>query len=285
MKRLLLVLAVLAVLPAAAQSRGTRKASPQAKPAYTPDPRLWTLEVGPHLGGWSSETKPTLRLKIVDPKDPEPPKDEPASPYTWDGYEGDEGEYVEKTPEQWEAERRAQAEATARNKWRARTILVWFNGEALRVEASVGTTATLELQAQNGENRLEVYQPDSGRRVVRTWWVSTSRTRFRVVRVQTEGGWTGNLEVLEPNGDLVTAGRRSTSGGQISWSGEYTHPAPPPGTYTLRWTGGWRGDNPARIQVDALLDAGTDSERRWRFEALVLPGAGAVTLGTVDVEP
>jgi hypothetical protein len=284
----MLSLLLLAALPLTAQ-----KAPGKAKPAppkatYTPDPKLWKLEVGPELGGWSSEAKPTLRLKIVDPKDPAPPKDEPSRPGFDDwGYDG-EGEYEEqpeKTAEQWAAERRAREEEAARNAWRAREVKVWFNGEPMTVSVSVGTTTTLELQAQNGENRLEVLQPDSGRRVVRTWWVSTSRTRLRIVRVQSPEGWSGNLEILEPNGDLVTPGRRSTSGGQVTWHGEYTHAAPPPGTYTLRWVGGWRGGTPSRITVDALLDAGTDAERRWRFERLILPGAAPVTLGTVDVEP
>ena len=68
------------------------------------------------------------------------------------------------------------------------------------------------------------------------------------------------------------------------WSNEYLHPTPPPGTYTLRWTGGYRGGRPFRVVVEAVLDGGTDTERRWRFERLMLPGAGPATLGTVDVE-
>ena len=56
------------------------------------------------------------------------------------------------------------------------------------------------------------------------------------------------------------------------------------GAWNLRWSGGWRGSPPHAVVVEAVLDGGTDRERRWRFEQLVLPGAGTVTLGTLDVE-
>jgi hypothetical protein len=150
----------------------------------------------------------------------------------------------------------------------------------------VGSTAYYSLASQNGENRLEIWEPDSGKRLVRSWWTSASRTRLRINQVRSsDDEWgTGNLEILEPNGDLATHGRRTTSGGTLTWSNEYLHPTPAPGTYTLRWTGGYRGGKPFRVIVEGLLDGGTDTERRWRFERLLLPGAGPATLGTIDVE-
>jgi hypothetical protein len=38
------------------------------------------------------------------------------------------------------------------------------------------------------------------------------------------------------------------------------------------------------MQVDIILDGGTDRERRWRFESLVMPGSGSVVLGSFDVD-
>ena len=68
-----------------------------------------------------------------------------------------------------------------------------------------------------------------------------------------------------------------------------SHPAP--GTYTIRWDAGaasrWWSDEdaaPRIVQVDVVLEGGTDRERRWRFETLVLPGTGPVTIGSFDVE-
>ncbi|MBK9796308.1 MAG: hypothetical protein IPP58_07395 [Holophagaceae bacterium] len=163
---------------------------------------------------------------------------------------------------------------------------MWFNGATLTWSLRVGHSLNTELKAQNGENRLEILEPDSGLRVVRSWWVSTARTRLRVVSIQANDEYTGgSLQVLEPDGAVAEGGRRTASGGMLRWSGEYTHDTPPPGTYTLKWMGGWRGGKPARIRVEAVLDGGTDQERRWTWERLILPGAGPVTLGTFDVEP
>ena len=93
-----------------------------------------------------------------------------------------------------------------------------------------------------------------------------------------------SLVLLEPGGELAVQGRRTAGGGLMDWDSGYTHASPQPGTYTLRWSGGWRGSPPHAVVVEAVLDGGTDRERRWRFEQLVLPGAGTVTLGTLDVE-
>ena len=278
MNRLLLASGLLAA--------GLLSAAPPVRPGYQPDPKLWRLEVGPGLGGWAGSRQVTLRVKVVDPRDPEPPKEDGRRRDF--GYEdGDAGDGDEaRTPDDWrELQRKREAEA-ARQAWRNRVLRVWFNGSAMTWTIRVGHTQDMDLQAHNGENRLELLEPDSGQRVVRTWWVSTARTRLRIQTLQSEGEWaSGSLQVTEPDGAFAEGGRRTPSGGQLRWSGEYTHETPPPGTYALRWSGGWRGGRPARVRVEVLLDGGTDQERRWTFERLILPGAGPVDLGSFDVEP
>ncbi|WP_285569879.1 hypothetical protein [Geothrix limicola] len=264
-------------------------AKPAAAPSYVPDLKLWHMDVSPDLGGWFSDRTVNLRIKLVDPKDPNPPKDEARR---WNDY-GDEGEGEEseggedtRTAAQLRQARLAREAEVARQAWRQRTLKVWLNGSALTWSTRVGYTTSEEITAQNGENRLEILEPESGLRVVRSWWVSTARTRLRVLTIQSGGEYvSGNLQVLEPDGAVAEGGRRTPSGGMLRWSGEYTHDTPPAGTYTLKWTGGWRGGKPARVRVEALLDGGTDQERRWSWERLILPGAGPVTLGTFDVEP
>lgn len=277
-------------LPLAASLVQAQKPAAAKHPvaAYAPDLKLWRLEVSPALGGWSGERAVALKVKLVDPKDPSPPKDDPQPRFFDEGDDGDFEPPAEDTrsADQLRRERLAREAEAARNAWRSRTLLVWLNGAPMRWQASVGTTLHQELAAQNGENRLEILEPDSGAKVVRTWWVSTARTRLRVVSLHPDGEWaSGSLQVQEPDGALAEGGRRTPSGGTLRWSGEYTHDAPPPGTYTLKWTGGWRGSRPARVRVEAILDGGTDQERRWTWERLILPGAGPATLGTFDVEP
>jgi hypothetical protein len=291
MRRLLTFTLVLAASFLGAQKARAPKAP--APSSYVPELKNWRLELAPDLGGWSSDRTVHLRIKLVDPKDPNPPKDEAASRYADDGDE--EGGYEPetdtangdtRTAAQLRLARLEREAEAARQAWRQRTLKVWFNGSTLTWSARVGTTLNTELTAQNGENRLEILEPDSGLRVVRSWWVSTARTRLRVVSIQANDEYTGgSLQVLEPDGAIAQGGRRTPSGGMLRWSGEYTHDAPPPGTYTLKWTGGWRGGKPARIKVEAVLEGGTDQERRWTWERLILPGAGTVTLGTFDVEP
>jgi hypothetical protein len=282
--RLLLPLLLGASLGLQAQQKPAPKPLP---PVYTPDLTRWQLELTPDLGGWVTEGQRELRIKLVDPRDPDPPKDDEVR-FDDYGYE-DEGEYVEppeKTAEELRQERLREEEETRRTAWRDRRLLIWFNGTATQLSLRVGHSTYHSLTSQNGENRLEIWEPDSGKRLVRSWWTSASRTRLFIsqVRASDEEWGTGNLEILEPNGDLASHGRRTTSGGTLTWSNEYLHPTPPPGTYTLRWTGGYRGGRPFRVVVEAVLDGGTDTERRWRFERLMLPGAGPATLGTVDVE-
>ncbi len=284
MRRPLLVALVLL----AAGLRAQPPTPPSGPAAYVPDLRQWRLEVSPALGGWASDRTVNLRVKLVDPKDPNPPQEEASPQRFYDEGDGEEdvSERVPRTADQLKAERLARQAEAARNAWRQRTVKAWFNGEAMTWSLRVGTAFTTELTAQNGENRLELVEPDSGLKVVRSWWVSTTRTRLRVVTLQAPGEYIGgNLQVLEPDGALATGGRRTPSGGMLHWSGEYTHDTPPPGTYTLTWSGGWRGGKPGRIKVEAVLDGGTDQERRWTWERLILPGTGPVTLGTFDVEP
>lgn len=275
---------VLTLSPALLAATPPQKTKKPAQPVYVPDPKQWRVEIKPDLGGWQSEPHPVIRIKVVDPHDPNPPSDEEERPTYYDDYEGDMEDAPEKSADQLRNERLAREAEEKRNAWRERKATVWFNGQVQPLTVSVGHSYMLNLDAVNGENRFEVFVPDAGKRVVRTWWVSSSRTRLRVSKVLSEESYVGNLEVLEPGGELATAGRRTPTGGICTWGGEYTHSSPPPGTYTLRWTGGWRGAKPCRVTVEAVLDGGTDQERRWRFERVVLAGAGPVTLGTVDVE-
>jgi hypothetical protein len=265
----------------------TKPVTKPLPPRYTPDLSKWKLELTPDLGGWVTDGQQELRIKLVDPKDPEPPKDEEVHFQDY-GYE-DEGEYVEppeKTAEELREERLREEEETRLTAWRDRRMLVWFNGTTTQLSVRVGHTSYYSVVSQNGENRLELWEPDSGKRLVRSWWTAASRTRLAIRQSRaSEAEWgAGNLEILEPSGDLASRGRRTPSGGTLGWSNEYLHPTPAPGTYTIRWTGGYRGGRPFRVVVEAILDGGTDSERRWRFERLLLPGAGPATLGTIDVE-
>lgn len=284
----LLLSTILAAVPLLAQKKTEAKAKPKA-PTYAPDLSQWRIELSPDLGGWLSEGKQELRIKVVDPKDPEPPKEEARrNDYEGDYYEGD-GEYEEgpqKSAEQLKRERLEREELERRNAWRQRRILIWLNGVPSTQHLQVGHSSYFSVASQNGENRLEILEPDSGKRLIRSWWTFATRTRLRIFRVRSsDDDWgSGNLEILEPNGDLANSGRKTPSGGMMSWGDGFTHPTPPAGTYTLRWTGGYRGGKPFKVVVEAILDGGTDQERRWHFERLMLPGAGPATLGTVDVE-
>lgn len=282
--RLLTTLLLCAGVLGGAQTKPVPKPLP---PIYSPDLSKWKLELTPDLGGWLTEGNQDIRIKLVDPRDPAPPKEEEVR-FDDYGYE-DEGDYVEppeKSAEELRQERLHEEEEAKRLAWRDRKVILWFNGTTTQLSVRVGYTAYYSVASQNGENRLELWEPDSGKRLVRSWWASASRTRLMVQQVRaSDDEWGGgNLEILEPNGDLASRGRRTTSGGTLNWSNEYRHPTPTPGTYTVRWTGGYRGGKPFRVVVEGVLDGGTDTERRWRFERLMLPGAGPATLGTIDVE-
>ena len=264
-------------------------APPAAKVRYQPDLTQWRLELGSDLGGWLTNPKVPFTLKVVDPRDPDPPK-EVAGAYgyeeQYEDWAGLYGNLSDLTPKQRMARiREIQAEEEAKNGWRRRQVRIWFNGEDRSAEVRVGNTYTCDLECLNGENRLEVFEPTSGLRAVRTWWTASGTTRLRINQVRSgeENGF-GGLEVVEPNGDLGENWRRTPSGGVVGWN-SYTHANPPSGTYTLRWQGGHRQEgSPCTIVVEAVLDPGTEQEKRWRFSRLLLPGAGPAILGTLDVE-
>jgi hypothetical protein len=253
-----------------------------------PDLGRWRLELDAPPGGWLSEPNQNVRFKLVDPGDPAPPKD---GPDAYDPYEDAEryrppAPEPEPTPEQLrERARRAEAERKA-NLWRQRTVQLWLNGEASLCHVEVNATQIVPVQSQNGENRLELFEPDSGVRASCSWWVSTARTRLRVEALQDFRGWSppGSLQVLEPDGSLAEPGRTTPSGGRLSWRDDYRHAAPRPGVYTVRWNPSAYGE-PAVVTVVVLLDPGTDQERRWRLIRLILPGSPPTILGTFHVEP
>jgi len=176
-----------------------------------------------------------------------------------------------------EAQRQAEAELEEAARARTRTLRVWCNGRARTVEAQVNRPLRIALAPRGGENRLEILDTASGRREVRTWWQEGGAAP----RLQVLADGDTQFKVLAPSGKLSEA----------EW--EYRHPAPAPGTYTLRWSG-WEatahGDwepralEPREVTVEVLLDAGTDRERVQRFTRTCLPGEGEVVLGQFHVE-
>jgi hypothetical protein len=267
---------------------------------YLPDLSRWRLELLEAPGGWVTETRQKVRYRLVDPGDPNPPAEPQArtDPYedaeTWRRPEPE----PEPTPEQELAGRRqAEAEAKA-NAWRHRRVRVLLNGVLADWDyLDVNTTGTLWLESRNGENRLEVLEPDSGARAAASWWAAAGQDRLEITP-ERGNTWSwrhpwsldtgigvppGDLEVLEPDGSLARGAATTPSGGRSTWTG-YLHPAPAPGTYTVRWQAGTWGD-PAQLTVDVVLDRGTDRERHWRFTRLILPGSPPAILGTFDVDP
>ena len=253
---------------------------------YAPDLQRWRLELSSPAGGWLSEPRQEVTFRLVDPLDPNPPRDGPDSASAYDDAERFRPEEA-RTPEQLRQEAlRAEADRLA-NLWRHRAITVWLNGEPLPpCWVDVNTTRSFRVLSQNGENRLELLEPESGARATRTWWVSTARDRLRVFALRGsfgDGSWLpGELQVLEPDGATARYGRTPSGGRAGIW--EYTHAAPPPGTYTVRWDPSpWQPV--ASVTVEAVLDGGTDQERRWRFNRLILPGTPPLVFGTFDVDP
>jgi hypothetical protein len=260
-----------------------------APPAvYAPDPALWRLELAPDLGGWMTTASFPLRVKIVDPRDPDPPREgRPA----FQDQDDEEDAYDPLHPltrvelqARYQARQLAWARQERLNAWRKRRLILWFNGAEQVLQVRVGYAWEQSLQCRDGENRLEILQPDSGLREVRTWWAFAGRIRLLVYQVRgDESTWNGHLEVVGPAGDIARPGRKTASGGVAGWN-RFTHADPPPGTYTLRWAGIPAQASPGTVVVDAFLDPGTDHERQRRFSSLILPGTGSVTLGTIDVE-
>ena len=292
MKRLLLALFGTVLLAQA----------PKAPQPYSPNPGLWRLELEEAPGGWTTAKELTLRLKVVDPRDPAPPK--PVSPEDEDAWEYREG-LTRGDDEPWEAFWARVEAARKANAWRNRTLQVFHNGQKTTRAYRVGHPVVLNLDLHDGENRVEVRVPDNGQSRVVSCFATNSRDRL-VVRLSSPdpeptgyywSWYSGGLQVVEPDSTESIGGEPTPSGGRNNGS-VFTHIAPLPGTYTVRWFDpqagvdgyGYEGSNgstdnkPQRIFVEVLLDGGTDRERRWRFEQLVLPGAGTVTLGTLDVE-
>ncbi len=286
------------------------------------DPHNSRLELLAPLGGWHTAGPGEISVKLIDPTDPRPPGD-PGLDY-WDrwqarrmeeaaalnlrtlerfegepGLEGPRREQIlawlrdrdsEAGPvsaaelsfaARWlKAEGEARMELEAASRSRRRTLLAWFNGEALIWELEVNREHSLSLSPIQGENRLEILDPATDQHLVRTWWCGRRGPRLRVLAREQGVRWPSwNLDVLEPSGKLASGVRDF----------EKTHPSP--GTYTLRWDAGaasrwWSPEDaaPRRVEVDVILDGGTDQERRWRFESLILPGAGSVLIGSFDVE-
>ncbi|HLO66028.1 MAG TPA: hypothetical protein VK188_03345, partial [Holophaga sp.] len=175
------------------------------------------------------------------------------------------------------AQRQAETELEEAARARARTLRVWCNGRARTVEAQVNRPLRIALAPRAGENRLEILDTASGRREVRTWWQEGGAAP----RLQILADGDTQFKVLAPSGKVSPA----------DW--EYRHPAPAPGTYTIRWSGweataqgDWepRAGEPRVVTVEVLLDAGTHRERIQRFTRTCLPGEGEAVLGRFHVE-
>lgn len=299
MKALIPILIACAAL---AQDAGT--------PGYQPDPKQWKLFLLSPMGGWTTSKSLDLTVKVVDPRDPKPPKEgggtvdedlqgggDEEGPSYYEGLKQQEGE-------EWSAFMTRVQVARKQNAWRTRKLEVYFNGVKQVREVKVGYKTQLHFELQDGENRLELRQPDSGKYAVRTLFATQSRDRL-VVHLKDDGDrdpysyswfW-GGLQVVEPGGTESIRGEPTPSGGKNHGS-SYTHLAPPAGTWTVRFfdpragVDGYGYDEyyehsevrPVRVVAEIILDGGTDRERRWRFERLVMPGTKRVTLGSFDVE-
>jgi hypothetical protein len=280
------------------------------------------VEILTILGGWAETGPAGIRVQWTDPTDPRPPVDRSLDYWdrwqarhqtekealrlrAWECFEGEPG--IEAARREaliaWAEDRESEADPTTpaelafTRRWlkasaqarreleaaevsRERTAQVWFNGEAMHWELEVNRERTFEVKPVQGENRLELLDPATGERTVRTWWCGSRAPRLRVVAREPGQRWPSwNLAVLEPGGELASDLQDF----------ERTHPAP--GTYTLRWNARtpspwWSLEDasPRIVQADVTLDGGTDRERRWHFESLVLPGSGTVVLGSFDVE-
>jgi len=286
------------------------------------DPRASRLECLTPLGGWNLDGPAEITLRLTDPTDPRPPVDRSLD--YWDRWQArrqeEETALRLRTLERFEGEpdleaaRREEliawtrdrdseqgpvspAELSFTTRWlkasgeahreleaaeasRQRTFQAWCNGEALSWELEVNREQHFTVNAVQGENRLEILDPATGQRLVRSWWWGGRSPRLRVVSRELGVRWPSwSLEVLEPGGKLASGLR------------DFEKSHPPSGTYTLRWDAGaasrwWSPEDahPRSVQVDVILDGGTDRERSWRFESLILPGTGSVLIGSFDVE-
>lgn len=288
---------------------------------WIPDPARWQLELSSELGGWWNGSPESLSLVLRDPGDPRP-KREPGQDY-WDFWQLERSRRAtalrslaesllrqdpEATPEaasllaqSWDPERQvqvgnaygawacalrarrmAEAELERIRQGRRTPLLIWLNGRKFELTVEPNQPHHLDPFTLKGENRLEVLEPRSGQHLVRTWWQAAGAPRLQV-HLEGEGLHEyelGDLRILLPSGKLSRAESRH----QLS--------NPAPGTYSLQWSrrhySGWwvdaNANAPIRIRACVTLDAGTYQERRWTFEALGLPGAPPLTLGSFDVE-
>lgn len=298
MKALLIALATCALMAQAPAPTGE----------YRPDPKQWKLFLLSPMGGWTTNKQFEVTLKLVDPKDPKPPKessarvdedlrgDDEEGPSYWEGLKQNDGE-------EWRDFMKRVEEARRLNAWRNRKLEVYFNGRKEVRDIKVGFKTTLHFDLQDGENRLELRQPDSGKYAVRTLFATNSRDRLMVRLVEEDRNpsqyywWWGGLQVVEPDSTESIGGEPTPSGGKNHGS-SYTHLSPLPGTFTVRWfdtragVDGYGYDGyyehsevrPQKVICEVILDGGTDREKRWRFERLVMPGTKRVTLGSFDVE-
>ncbi len=261
--------------------------------AFRPKPQGWKLEVQGLSGGWHLEPKLTCRVKVSDPEDPSPPQEQETA---------EEGPEFNDYSDEYE-EARPVPQAAPVKDWRIRRLVYWFNGIKQELTIQVGYTTRLYLDSANGENRLELWQPDSNKRLVRTWWVGTSRLRLqvRLFELNPQGeesrSWFSGLQIVEPD-HTESIGWEPTPSGGRNHGNRYEHSTPLPGTYTVRWFdpnsgvegyewGGGHGGGdkrPRKIVAEITLDGGTEFERRWRFERFVMPGTRRITLGSFDVE-
>jgi len=262
-------------------------AAPPAKPTpYKPDPRQWKLQVKGIHGGWTTDSELEVLVKVVDPLDPDPPKDE-------------EPRWIEDPDMASDDAETSPSPQRDPERWRHRTLTYWWNGQKARTTIEVGVTTRLALKLAQGENRLELWQPDSNRRLVRSLWGTSTRDRLTIHLVDTEAKdrwWGGGLQVIEPDHTESINYEPTPSGGR-NHGDRYVHPTPIPGTYTVRWFDpesgvdgyeyggyGWGDKRPRKLKATIVLDAGTENERRWTFEKLVMPGTRRVTLGSFDIE-
>lgn len=291
---------------------------------WVPDPTRWHLVLTPDPGGWWISAPEELQVRVTDPTDPRPVRGPGEDPWDfWEAERERRNsafrrlslELLKRDPEggpqaealmaqSWapdrevavgeaygawamvlRAQRKARTELEAIRQTRTVTVQAWLNGQRMDLTAELNHSRTLPLPGLKGENRLELIEPRSGQRLVRTWWQGSSAPRLQV-HLEGEGpDWydLGQLRLLEPNGKL------SRPGASLS------RRTPARGTYTLTWSkphyrAWWRdeepdlGNAPIRLRAQVILDAGTDRERRWTFESLGLPGAIPQTLGSFDVE-
>ena len=284
---------------------------------WKPDPANSRLEILTPLGGWASLDRIEVRVRLADPTDPLRSVDEyrDRGDYWEERRQEEEKAFKDRvmnllggdeevlweeerlsTPEGWspeeavpqlskplerlKAEHAVREELNVAERARRRELKVWFNGELTLLDVEVNRIYDWPLVPREGENRFEILDPVTKRREVRTWWSTLGIPRLKVV-VHREGdsGRREELTVLEPGGAL----RRNY--------GLYTNAYPAVGTYTLRcetesWSSWWspQSSPPRLVCADITLDGGSDRERQWHFEQLVIPGAGATILGSFDVE-